>query len=131
MVTNPILDRSAQFGRSASGRRTSGERIARLSALLSSLRVKKLLLLAGDVFAVMVAHSLAEFLARRSMNIPATFLNPSGYYVFYVPFFTTLLYLLEGYKSHDLRRPEKELELLFKGVSFSFVALACANFVFL
>ena len=40
-----------------------------------------------------------------------------------------MLYLLAAYKSPDLRRPEKELEVLFKGVSFSFVALACANFV--
>lgn len=63
------------------------------------------------------------------MKLPAAFLNPGYYYFFYAPFFTALIYLLEGYKSPDLRRPEKEFELVFKAVSFSFVALACANFV--
>ena len=76
------------------------------------------------------AHYLAESLAGRSMNLPETFLDPSSYFLFYIPFFTALLYLLEGYKSPDLRRPEKEVELLCKGISISFVALACANFVF-
>jgi exopolysaccharide biosynthesis polyprenyl glycosylphosphotransferase len=129
MVTKSILDRSAQIGRSAVVRTLPVERAAWISALLGSSRVKKLLFLAGDVTAVMAAHSLAEILARHSMNIPVVFLNPSGYFLFYVPFFTALLYFLEGYKSHDLRRPEKELELLFKGISISFVALACANFI--
>jgi exopolysaccharide biosynthesis polyprenyl glycosylphosphotransferase len=98
--------------------------------LLAHPAVKTLLFLAGDVAAVMVAHHMAEAVMRRSMNIPNTFLNPPEYFLFYVPFFTALLYLLQGYKNPDLRRPEKELELLFKGVSISFVALACANFVF-
>jgi exopolysaccharide biosynthesis polyprenyl glycosylphosphotransferase len=130
MVTNPIIDRSAPIERSAAVRNFTADRRAWISALLSSSRFKKLLFLAGDVTAVMAAHFLAEILARRSMNITAAYLNPSGYFLFYVPFFTALLYLLEGYKSPDLRRPEKELELLFKGISISFVALACANFIF-
>ena len=52
--------------------------------------VKKILFLAGDVAAVMAAHHMAEILLRHSMKIPATFLNPSDYYLFYVPFFTLL-----------------------------------------
>lgn len=97
--------------------------------LLGHSSSKKLLFLAADAAAVMLAHFLAETWARHRMHLPAEYLNPSGYFLFYVPFLTALLYLLEGYKSPDLRRPEKELELLCKGVSISFVALACANFV--
>ena len=130
MVTKPILDRGVRIECPAAARAVPAERWGRIPDLLSQSRVKKLLFLAGDVAAVMAAHGLAEMLARRSMQIPATFLNPSGYFLFYVPFFTALLYLLEGYKSPDLRRPEKDLELLFKGISISFIALACANFVF-
>src|SRR5580704_3200457 len=102
---------------------------APLLDLLGHAAVKKFLFLASDVAAVMAAHHLAEIWLRRTMNVPATFLNPPNYFLFYVPFFTLLLYLLDGYKNPDLRRPEKELEVLCKGVSISFVALACANFV--
>ncbi len=101
-----------------------------LGQLLSRSRVKKVLFLVGDLAAVTVAHALAETFVRGLLKVPQEYLNPPGYYVFYVPFFASLLYLLEGYKSPDLRRPEKELEVVFNGVSFSFVALGCANFVF-
>lgn len=129
MVTNPILDRSPRIVRPEAARAAADRRMSWISQLLSRSKVKILSFLAADVAAVTAAHSLAEALARRSMQIPAEFLNPSGYFLFYVPFFTVLLSLVGSYKSHDLRRPEKELELLFKGVSTSFVALACANFV--
>jgi exopolysaccharide biosynthesis polyprenyl glycosylphosphotransferase len=145
MATEPILHPSAEIescgaaALAAPGPRPGGIREAKLAwprartmrffDLLAEVTVKKILFLAGDVAAVMVAHHMAEILLRHSMKIPATFLNPPDYYLFYVPFFTLLLYLLGGYKNPDLRRPEKELELLFKGVSISFVALACANFV--
>ncbi len=134
MVSNPLAGRSVPGDhRLPSGRGLALVEVAhaaRLFDLLSRSRIKLLLFLGGDVSAVTAAHYLSEALARRWMHIPVSFLNPSGYFLFYVPFFTALLYLVEGYKSPDLRRPEKELELLFKGASFSFVALACANFVF-
>lgn len=107
----------------------TAKRWMRFFDLLGYAAVKKFLFLAGDAAAVMAAHHLAEIILRHSMKIPATFLNPPDYFLFYVPFFALLLYLLDGYKNPDLRRPEKELEVLFKGVSISFVALACANFV--
>ncbi len=129
MVTKPILERNIPIDQPVAEATRRAARGAWIPDLLSRSGTKKLLFLAGDVVAVIAAHFLSEILARRSMQIPATFLNPSGYFLFYVPFFTALLYFLEGYKSHDLRRPEKELELLFKGISISFVALACANFI--
>ena len=132
MATEPILQpiagiRRRDVARSGASASSSAEQ---LSALLSLAWMKKLLFLASDLLALIAAHALAEVLTRRWTHVPATFLNPPAYYLFYAPFFTAMLYLLSGYKSPDLRRPEKELELLFKGVSFSFVALACANFVF-
>ena len=146
MATEPILHPSAEIescGAAAiasPGRVSDGARATRSAwpavygkrffDLLGRAAVKKALFLTGDMAAVMAAHHFAEILLRNSMKIPVTFLNPPHYFLFYVPFFTFLLYLLGGYKNPDLRRPEKELELLFKGVSISFVALACANFVF-
>ena len=91
---------------------------------------KKTLLLITDVASVSLAHWIASYLIRRWMNIPIFDQNPSHYYLFYVPFFVLIRYFFEGYKSPDLRRPERELELIFKGVSVAFVGLTCANFVF-
>jgi exopolysaccharide biosynthesis polyprenyl glycosylphosphotransferase len=101
----------------------------RLSDVLSLAWMKTLLFLSGDLIALVSAHYLSETLLRHLLHLPATYLNPPAYYIFYAPFFAAILYLLAGYKSPDLRRPEKELELLFKGISCYFVALACANFV--
>jgi exopolysaccharide biosynthesis polyprenyl glycosylphosphotransferase len=129
MATEPILHPGADLKRRAAARERTARRSARTTSLLSRSWVKKLLFLAGDVAAVMAAHRLAEVVTLRWMKMTAASLDPSGYYLFYIPFFTALLYLLEGYKSLDLRRPEKELELIFKAVSFSFVVLTCANFV--
>jgi exopolysaccharide biosynthesis polyprenyl glycosylphosphotransferase len=147
MATEPILSSAAELeARSpiavapASARANSsvgsrsvasspGTLAARFGDALGQSTAKKLIFLAGDVAAVIAAHWLAETWARHRMHLPALYLNPSGYFLFYVPFLTALLYLLESHKSPDLRRPEKELELLAKGVSISFVALACANFV--
>jgi len=129
VATEPIFHPAAGVERhGAVGDAVAGRAVC-VSDLLSRAWVKRLLFLCGDVAALVASHHLAETLARRSMNLPAAFLNPGYYYLFYAPFFAALLYLLEGYKNPDLRRPEKELELLFKGASFSFIALACANFV--
>ena len=142
MATEPILQTAAELEpQAAIAAATPASRAsatpaavgipwrARFSDALGQSAAKKLLFLAGDVAAVIAAHWLAETWARHRMHLPADYLNPPGYFLFYVPFLTALLYLLEGYKSPDLRRPEKELELLTKGVSIAFVALACANFV--
>ncbi|HTS13124.1 MAG TPA: exopolysaccharide biosynthesis polyprenyl glycosylphosphotransferase [Candidatus Limnocylindrales bacterium] len=129
MATKPISHPAVPIAAIADRRSVRRERFASRLAALSRSNVKKLLFLGGDVAAVVAAHELAESSMRHLLGIPAAYLNPSRYFLFYIPFFTAMLYLLEGYKSPDLRRPEKELEILFKGVSLSFVALACANFV--
>ncbi len=103
--------------------------IEALSKLLSRTLVKKFLFLAGDIAAIGVAHVIAETLVHRLLGVSREYLDPSAYYQFYIPFFAAVLYLVEGYKNPDMRRPERELELIFKGVSLSFLALVCANFV--
>jgi len=130
MATEPILQPIAGIGARGGARSEASGFAVRFSSLLSRARMKKLLFLGSDLLALVAAHAVAEAFTRRWTHVPAAFLNPPAYYLFYAPFFTAMLYLLSGYKSPDLRRPEKEIELLFKGVSFSFVALACANFVF-
>lgn len=131
MATEPILHPAAHLGAQpqSAAPQSWAERLAAVFNVLSATRAKKILFLAGDVVAVAASHGLAQTLTRDWLRVPVSYLNPAQYYLFYIPFFTATLYLLEGYKSPDLRRPEKELEILFKGVSFSFVALACANFV--
>lgn len=131
MATEHIVHPGARVGAQprTEARQSWAERLLPVFALLSSTRTKKVLFLAEDIVAVAASHGLAQMLTREWLRVPVSYLNPPHYYLFYIPFFTATLYLLEGYKSPDLRRPEKELEILFKGVSVSFVALACANFV--
>ena len=138
MATEPILHPGADIHMrpiaarpNAPPAERSAERFAeRLAELLARRSIKRALLLACDLAALLASHSLAQALTGHWMRLSPAFLNPAGYYFFYAPFFTAMLCLLGCYQSPDLRRPEKELELLFKGVSFSFIALACANFVF-
>ncbi len=99
------------------------------SRVLSRPFCKVALLLAGDIAAVAMAHRLAAHFVRLYLNVPEPFLNPPNYYVFYIPFLVFMLYLLEGYRSPELRRPEKDLALIVKAISLSFLALVCANFV--
>jgi exopolysaccharide biosynthesis polyprenyl glycosylphosphotransferase len=129
VATKPVLHTIPRITAQSLARPAISARAAGVSDLLSRAWIKNLLFLVGDIAALAASHHLAETLTRHSLHIPATFLNPSDYYLFYAPFFMAMLCLLGAYKGPDLRRPEKELEVLFKGVSFSFVALACANFV--
>ena len=91
---------------------------------------KTMLFLAGDAIAVVLSHWIAEATVKQVLRVPLDALNPPGYRLFYLPFLVAVLCLFEGYQSPDLRRPERELALIFKAVSFSFVALVCADFVF-
>jgi exopolysaccharide biosynthesis polyprenyl glycosylphosphotransferase len=130
MATEPILHHRADIKPGETVKLAAARTSVRSDGLMSRAWVKKLLFLTGDILAVISAHYLAQIVTERFVKVPPDALDPSSYYLFYVPFFATLLYLFEGYKSFELRRPEKELELIFKSVSFSFVGLTCANFVF-
>jgi exopolysaccharide biosynthesis polyprenyl glycosylphosphotransferase len=124
----------AQETQSSSGLRAEAAPVVRFRQRPWSLWLKRrganrALLLVGDVFAVLLSHWIAEALVQHFLRIPPSTLNPSTYTLFYLPFLLAVFYVLEKKQSAGLRRPEKELELVFKGVSFAFLLLVCANFV--
>lgn len=89
----------------------------------------KLVYLSGDLMAITLAHMLAFRIVEHFLHVPMNALNPFGYHRFYIPFFAVILYLFEGYKSPELRRPEQELERSCKAVVVSFLGLVLFNFV--
>jgi exopolysaccharide biosynthesis polyprenyl glycosylphosphotransferase len=89
----------------------------------------KLVYLGGDLLALTLAHMLAFRAAEHLLHIPVAGLNPFEYHRFYLPFFAVILYLFDGYKSPELRRPEQELERSCKAVAVSFLGLVLFNFV--
>jgi exopolysaccharide biosynthesis polyprenyl glycosylphosphotransferase len=83
----------------------------------------------GDLLAITLAHMLAVRVVGHFLHVPITALNPLQYHRFYIPFFAVVLYLFEGYKSPELRRPEQELEQSSKAVAVAFLGLVLFNFV--
>jgi len=102
-----------------------------LGRYLSRPLSRSIIYLAGDLLALIVAHMLAIRLVRYALNIPIEAINPVHYYRYYIPFFALVLYLYSSYKSPELRRPERELELGCKAVAVSFLGLVLFNFVVL
>ena len=97
--------------------------------LLAWPPLHKSLYLSGDLLAITLAHMLAVRVVQHFLRIPFTALNPLEYHRFYIPFFAVILYLLDGYKSPELRRPEQELERSCKAMVVSFLGLVLFNFV--
>jgi exopolysaccharide biosynthesis polyprenyl glycosylphosphotransferase len=91
--------------------------------------VHKLTYLGSDLLAITLAHMLAVRSVEYYLRIPVNALSPSEYHRFYIPFFAVVLYLFEGYKSPELRRPEQELERSCKALAVSFLGLVLFNFV--
>jgi exopolysaccharide biosynthesis polyprenyl glycosylphosphotransferase len=97
--------------------------------LLAWRPLHKLAYLCGDLLAITLAHMLAVRAVEHFLQVPMAALNPFEYHRFYIPFFGVVLYLFDGYKSPELRRPEHELERSCKAVVVSFVGLVLFNFV--
>jgi exopolysaccharide biosynthesis polyprenyl glycosylphosphotransferase len=97
--------------------------------LLAWPSLHKLAYLCGDLLAITLAHMLAIRAVEHFLQVPMGALNPFEYHRFYIPFFAVILYLFEGYKSPELRRPEHELERSCKAVAVSFLGLVLFNFV--
>jgi exopolysaccharide biosynthesis polyprenyl glycosylphosphotransferase len=107
----------------------AAESVPRYARLLAWPLLHKFLSLSGDLFAITLAHMLAVRIVERFLRIPMNALNPFEYHRFYIPFFVVVLYLFDGYKSLELRRPEQELERSCKAVAVSFLGLVLFNFV--
>lgn len=97
--------------------------------LLGRRPVKALLFLFTDCAVLVLAHAVTMWGLQRWLKIPSSSLEPSGYELFFLPFFALLLYAMEGYGNADLRRPEQELELCVKGLSLAFLGLLGTNFI--
>lgn len=102
---------------------------ARLSDILKRKAVVRGISLATDAVALVSAHVTAKVLAQHFFRVPAEALNPRNYAAFYLPFLLAVLFVFERGQRLELRRPEKELELVAKGISLAFLLLVCANFV--
>lgn len=127
MVTNvqdvqAISAEKKRTAKSAKGRVVPAE-------WLKNRNVKKALFALGDVSALVASHIIAAIVVQEWLRVPRAFLNPRDYWFFYLPFLLIVLYLLDRSRSPDLRRPEKELELAVKGISFAFLLLISANFI--
>jgi exopolysaccharide biosynthesis polyprenyl glycosylphosphotransferase len=97
--------------------------------LLAWAPLHKMVYLGVDLMAITMAHILAIRVVEHFLRVPMNALNPFEYHRFYIPFFAVVLYLFEGYKSPELRRPEQELERSCKAVAVSFLGLVLFNFV--
>src|SRR5882762_5926160 len=100
-----------------------------LARLLAQTSLRKLTYLGSDLLAITLAHMLAIRLVEHFLYVLPSALNPVEYHRIYIPFFALVLYLFEGYKSPELRRPEQELEKTCKAASVSFLGLVLFNFV--
>jgi exopolysaccharide biosynthesis polyprenyl glycosylphosphotransferase len=107
-----------------------GTRREKFFDALSRNSVKRVLFLACDAAAVALSNWLSLIAMQRLFEIPRDNMGPPGYLLFYLPFLLLILYLGEGYASPGLRRPEKELAIISRAVSLSFLALVSANFIF-
>jgi exopolysaccharide biosynthesis polyprenyl glycosylphosphotransferase len=108
---------------------TAAQTVPRYARLLAWPFLHKFVSLNGDLLAITLAHMLAVRLVQHFLRIPMNALNPFEYHRFYIPFFVVILYLFDGYKSPELRRPEQELERSCKAVAVSFLGLVLINFV--
>lgn len=100
-----------------------------LARMLSGSIPHNLIYLSGDLMAITLAHMFAVEIVVHFLGIPGNVINPFEYHRFYIPFFAVILYLFDGYKSPEMRRPEQELERSCKAVSVSFLGLVLFNFV--
>src|SRR5690349_16611127 len=95
--------------------------------ILASSSLFKLAYLCSDLFAVTLAHGLAVRIVGRFLHVPLNALHSFANYRFYILFFAVVLYLFEGYKSPELRRPEQELEKSCKAMAVTFLGIILFN----
>jgi len=122
------------IGESLATPATTGEHRTRREKFfdpLSRNSIKRLLFLACDAAAVGLSNWASLIAMQRIFKIPRANMSPPGNELLYLPFVLLILCQAEGYQSPGLRRPEKELAILFRAVSLSFLALVCASFIFL
>lgn len=100
------------------------------SEWLSGQTIKVLIYVIGDVTALILGQSLAAVVAAKLSHAPEAAFIPSSHSLFYVPFCVAALHLFGAYRRHDLRRPEKELEITCTAATVSFAVWVAAIILF-
>ena len=101
------------------------------TGFLSRRIMKTTLFVVGDLVALSAAYCGAALLAHVIFHVAVSSLGPRDYPFFSIPFCAAVFYLVDGYGMADLRRPERELQVTFKAVSFGLLCLLAANGILL
>lgn len=107
----------------------SQEQAPRWSEWLGRSGIRVMFCLMMDLAAVLLAQRIAESVVGSWLKVGVQDLAPTSYYLFFLPLFAATLYIFNAYRGQGLQRPERELELLCKAVTFSFLLLITGNFV--
>ena len=129
MATEPYLHTGIGIKRGDAARTASAGRVTYVADFFRRQWVKTWLFFAADLAAVFAAYHLSRIGPWGGGTASRALLNLSDFSLFYALLLTALLYLFKGYRNAALRRPEKELELVVKCVSFSLTALVGANYL--
>jgi exopolysaccharide biosynthesis polyprenyl glycosylphosphotransferase len=106
----------------------SGTSVSASERILTSRLLSGLAYLMGDLAAIISGQVLASRLVERFPSVPKSPLNVFEYDLFLVPFFVLVSYVLKGYKSPELRRPERELECVCRATFVSFLGVLLLHF---
>jgi len=98
---------------------------------LSRRSVKLALFMLGDIISLTLAYYAAVRLSKVIFHVAQAAFGPSTYPLLFVPFCAGMFYVMDGYGVVELRRPEREIELAFKAVSFSLLSLLATNAILL
>ncbi len=100
-----------------------------VSTALAREVIRKIVLVILDAAAVFLALVLSFSLWASVWALSFEFPRHVRNLFVFLPIFVFTTHFLEGYKPLERRRPETELEILVKSVSFSFLLLIAANYV--
>lgn len=100
-----------------------------LPAALAREIIRKVAVVILDAAAVFLALVLSFGFWASVWGLSFEFPRHVRNLFLFLPILVFTTYFLEGYKPLERRRPERELEILVKSVSFSFLFLIAANYV--
>jgi FlaA1/EpsC-like NDP-sugar epimerase len=100
-----------------------------LLSLLSKKVWKSWLLLVSDILGAVQSFFLSYWLLSNLMSIQGQFWQHLMTFFVFALFLVINIYLQNGYKAVEERRPESEIEIMMKGSTFGFLLLFAVNFI--
>ena len=100
-----------------------------LISLLSKKVWKSWLLLVSDILGAVQSFFLSYWLLSNLMSIQGQFWQHLMTFFVFALFLVINIYLQNGYKAVEERRPESEIEIMMKGSTFGFLLLFAVNFI--